>query len=174
MLLDGFGAASNLLTSYSPEAIGYDILDQPIGTKRKVRVVTIGGGASGIVMAWEIQKWLENVEHVAYEKSAELGGTWLDNRYPGCACDVPSHAYQFSFHPNPDWSHFYSGSEEIYKYMNDVVDTYGLRDQFKTSHEVVEAHWDDEKSEWVVKVKGPDGEFEDRCDFLVNGSGILK
>lgn len=57
--------------------------------------------------------------------------------------------------------------------MNSVVDTYGLRDQFRVSHEVVGAHWDDNERQWVLKVRGPDGEFVDRCDFLVNGSGIL-
>lgn len=125
-------------------------------------------------MAWTVKRYLENVEHVAYEKSVAIGGTWYENRYPGCACDVPSHAYQFSFHPNPNWSSFYSGSEEIYDYMNSVVDAYGLRDEIKTSHEVVDARWDEDAAQWVVKVNGPDGEFEDRCDFLVNGSGILK
>lgn len=209
-----------------PEAVGYEVPNIPMGTKRKVRVVTIGGGASGINMAYQIWQHMENVEHVAYEKSDGLGGTWLDNRwvldldvgtgldrqvamaqwpdepprlgtaapgyisrapndlglcsrradssYPGCACDVPSHSYQFSFHPHTGWTHFYSGSKEICDYMNSIVDTYGLRDQFKTSHEVVNARWDDAAAQWVVTVKGPDGEFEDRCDFLINGSGILK
>ncbi len=64
-----------------PEAIGYELPDQPIGAKRSVRVITIGGGASGINMAYQIDKWTTDVEHVVYEKSAELGGTWLDNRY---------------------------------------------------------------------------------------------
>lgn len=63
-----------------PEAIGYNIPDRYIGQKRRVRVITIGGGASGINMAYQIKKYMENVEHVVYEKSAELGGTWLDNR----------------------------------------------------------------------------------------------
>lgn len=97
-----------------------------------------------------------------------------NRRYPGCACDVPSHAYQFSYHPHPGWSRFYSGSAEICNYMNSIVDEYGLRDMFKVNHEVVGARWDDEKSQWVVKVKGPEGESEDRAEFLVNASGILK
>lgn len=63
-----------------PEAIGYVLPDRYIGQKRQVRVVTIGGGASGINMAYQIKKYMENVEHVVYEKSSELGGTWFDNR----------------------------------------------------------------------------------------------
>lgn len=64
-----------------PEAIGYEIPSFPLGTRRKVRVITIGGGASAITMAYQIKKHAENVDMVAYEKSPELGGTWYDNRW---------------------------------------------------------------------------------------------
>jgi hypothetical protein len=64
-----------------PEAIGYEIPSFPLGTRRKVRVITIGGGASAITMAYQIKKHAENVDMVAYEKSPELGGTWFDNRW---------------------------------------------------------------------------------------------
>lgn len=64
---------------------------------RKIRVLTIGAGVSGILMAYQIQKQCQNVEHVIYEKNADIGGTWLENEYPGCGCDVPSHAYTYNF-----------------------------------------------------------------------------
>lgn len=64
---------------------------------RKIRVLTIGAGVSGILMAYQIQKSLQNVEHVIYEKNHDIGGTWLENEYPGCACDIPSHAYTYNF-----------------------------------------------------------------------------
>lgn len=95
-------------------------------------------------------------------------------RYPGCACDVPSHSYQFSWAPWSGWKSFYSGSEQIYEYMNMVVDKFDLRGDFRTNHEVLAVHWDDDAAQWVVCVRGPDGEFEDRCDFLYNASGVLK
>lgn len=94
--------------------------------------------------------------------------------YPGCACDVPSHSYQFSWAPWSGWKSFYSASEQIYEYMNMVVDNFGLREQFRLSHEVLGARWDDEAAQWVVRVRGPQGEFEDRCDFLINACGVLK
>ena len=56
--------------------------------------------------AYHIQKHLTNVEHVIYEKNHDIGGTWLENRYPGCACDIPSHAYTYPFALNPDWPRF--------------------------------------------------------------------
>lgn len=77
----------------------YEIPDTVIfsPTIRKIRVICIGAGLAGIVSAYRIQKELENVEFAIYEKNPDLGGTWLENRYPGCACDVPSHAYQIPF-----------------------------------------------------------------------------
>lgn len=62
-----------------------------------LQVLTIGAGVTGILMAYQIQKHTSNVEHVIYEKNADIGGTWLENRYPGCACDIPSHAYTYQF-----------------------------------------------------------------------------
>ena len=64
---------------------------------RKIKVLSIGAGVTGIMNAYHIQKYMKNVEHVIYEKNEELGGTWLENRYPGAACDIPSHAYTFPF-----------------------------------------------------------------------------
>ena len=57
---------------------------------RKIKVLTIGAGVSGILMAYQIQKHCEHVEHVIYEKNEDIGGTWLENRYPGCGCDGTS------------------------------------------------------------------------------------
>ena len=59
---------------------------------------------------------------VAFTKAAELGGTWRDNSYPGCACDIPSHLYSFSFEPNPDWSEMYAPQQEIRHYLERCAD----------------------------------------------------
>lgn len=71
---------------------------------RKLRVVCSGAGATAIQAAYKITKHFKDVEVVLYEKNNSVGGTWLENRYPGCACDIPSHAYQFSWNRNPEWS----------------------------------------------------------------------
>jgi hypothetical protein len=68
--------------------------------QRKIKVLTIGAGVSGILMAYMIQRDCKNVEHVIYEKNDDIGGTWWENRYPNCACDIPSHAYVYNFAPN--------------------------------------------------------------------------
>lgn len=90
--------------SSRPGAEGYRInkdITWNDASNRKIRVITVGAGVSGILMAYRLQADCANVEHTVYEKSHDIGGTWLDSRYPGCACDVPSHAYAYPFALNP-------------------------------------------------------------------------
>lgn len=89
----------------APRSAGpVELLDQPLHTKRKLRLICIGAGISGIAAAYKYQKDLENVEFIIYEKNDDVGGTWYENRYPGCACDIPAHAYTYSWEGNPNWS----------------------------------------------------------------------
>ncbi|GAA6022327.1 hypothetical protein JCM10207_003286 [Rhodosporidiobolus poonsookiae] len=154
----------------------YEMLNQPLGTTRHLKVVYLGGGASAINMAYKVKTHLQNVDFVAYEMSSKLGGTWVDNKYPGCACDIPSHTYQFTWALNPDWDKYYSDSDNIERYMDHVVDKFDLAKYFKCSHKVVGAEWCSETARWVVRIR-PDGDeskdFYDVCDFFINGSGLL-
>jgi cation diffusion facilitator CzcD-associated flavoprotein CzcO len=68
----------------------------------KVDVLIVGGDFSGLCMAIKLREAGMN-SFLLLEKSDDIGGTWSDNRYPGCACDIPSHLYSFSFEPSPDW-----------------------------------------------------------------------
>jgi cyclohexanone monooxygenase len=103
-----------------------------------------------------------------FEKAAELGGTWRDNRYPGLSCDVPSHLYRFSFEPNPDWSHVCSPGPEILDYLKKVADKYDVRRSIKFSNEVTRAEFVDGR--WQVEtVQGPQGAF----DVMLVAVGVL-
>jgi hypothetical protein len=73
---------------------GYQIKEAPFGTERPLRVIHVGAGASGICLAKFLPSALKNVSLICYEKNNDIGGTWLENRYPGCACDIPSVNYQ--------------------------------------------------------------------------------
>jgi len=158
------------------EPAPYTIKDAPIGTLRQVRIVTIGAGVSGINMIRTLRLHTSNFSHVVYEKNPEIGGTWFENRYPGCKCDIPSHNYQFSHTPNPAWSALSAGSEEIQKYLLHVCEVHDLKKDIKLSHSVVHAEWKEELGEWLLRVKNEitNEEFEDRCTFLLDASGILK
>ena len=112
-------------------------------------VAVIGGGFAGIGTAIRLkQKRIENL--AIFERGSAPGGTWRDNTYPGAACDIPSRLYSYSFAPNPDWSHTYSGSAEILKYIERMVDDFGLRPLLRFGHNVTGVHWDEASSLWEV------------------------
>ena len=115
--------------------------------------VVIGSGFAGIGMAIKLK---ESGRHdfVILEKDADLGGTWRDNTYPGCTCDVPSPMYSFSFAQNPDWSRFFSPQPEIWDYLRDVVDSYGLGRHIRYGSEVTAASFDEASGTWDVVVNG--------------------
>ena len=129
----------------------------------------------GICAAIQFPKYVPNLELAIYEKNADVGGTWFENRYPGCACDIPAHSYQFSFESSIEWSQFYATQSEILKYWQGVTDKYGCRKYMKFQHEVVEARWNEETSKWHVKVHNMETKeiFEDIGDVFMTGSGVL-
>ncbi|KAL8293255.1 hypothetical protein RQP46_000949 [Phenoliferia psychrophenolica] len=154
----------------------YKVLDQPLGTTRPLKVIFLGGGASGINFAYQIRKFLPDVTFQGYEANPEMSGTWFENRYPGCACDIPSHTYQFAWAPNPDWSAYYVGQPEIKSYFLKVVKDHDLAKYFKVSHRIIRGVWDEKTSKWYITIRAnndPSTDFEDSCDFFINGSGIL-
>ena len=176
--------AANTVTNPMP-APAYTVKEQPLGTARHVRIVGIGAGASGINMVRTLRLRLPagSFEHVVYEKNSGVGGTWHENRYPGCRCDIPSHNYQFSWRPNRAWTNFFSPAEEINAYLGRVCDDEGMRDSvIKTEHEVRSARWDEAQGRWQLTVAdlrcaekqaGAGACFSDYADFLVDASGIL-
>lgn len=86
----------------------FEVTEEPMyHSGRKLRIIGTGAGVTGLHVAHKFSTSLENIELVLYEKNNAIGGTWLENRYPGCACDIPSHTYQFSWNRNPNWSSLY-------------------------------------------------------------------
>lgn len=159
---------------YNQDFDGYRISEHPLFARRRLRVVCVGAGATGLQLAYKAERALEQVDLQIYEKNADVGGTWLENRYPGCACDIPSHAYHFTWARNPGWTSYYSGSEEIWRYFKDVAVRYDLEKYVRLSTAVRSARWDDAGGKWHLEISGADGaEFTDSCDILISASGIL-
>ncbi|CAK7228412.1 hypothetical protein SBRCBS47491_006896 [Sporothrix bragantina] len=167
---------TNVNNDHMP-ASAYTVKEAPLGTARHVRIVGIGAGASGINMVRTLRLQLrDNFEHVVYEKNSGVGGTWHENRYPGCRCDIPSHNYQFSWRPNHTWSNFFSPAEEINAYLGRICDDENMRDSvIKTEHEVLGAHWDEAQGCWLLSVANlrTGEQFSDYANFLIDASGIL-
>ena len=132
------------------------------------RAVIIGTGFSGLGMAIALQQ--QGVDFVILEKADDIGGTWRDNSYPGCACDVPSHLYSYSFEPKPDWKNPFSYQPEIWDYLKGVTEKYGLRRYIEFNSLVDRAHWDDDEYRWHVFTT--DGR-EYVAQFLISGAGAL-
>ncbi|KIA75798.1 hypothetical protein HK57_00412 [Aspergillus ustus] len=154
----------------------YQIVEQPIGTRRPIRVACMGAGYSGLMMAivFSLRMQDKNAELVIYERNEDLGGTWLENRYPGCKCDIPAHNYAYSFAPNPDWPNYYATSQQIHEYMHDVAHKYDCNQYIKYRHAIKGAVWSEEDAKWEISVQGPDGAvFQDRVDVFINAGGVL-
>ncbi|HYF47237.1 MAG TPA: NAD(P)/FAD-dependent oxidoreductase, partial [Acidimicrobiales bacterium] len=134
----------------------------------RTSVAIVGSGFSGIGLAHGLkQRGID--DFVILERGADVGGTWRDNTYPGCQCDVPSHLYSFSFAPNPDWSRTYSTQPEIQAYLRTCADDFGLRPHIRFGTEVLHAAWDEEDAVWVVETST--GSL--RADVLVSAHGGL-
>ena len=133
-----------------------------------VQIAIVGSGFSGIGLAVRLRK--AGVEDfVVLERGTGVGGTWHYNTYPGCACDVPSHLYSFSFAPNPEWSRTYSRQPEIRAYLQRVVEDFGVAPKVRLNCEVTQASWSEDARRWVLDTS----QGEIRARVLVSGTGPL-
>jgi cation diffusion facilitator CzcD-associated flavoprotein CzcO len=136
------------------------------GRARSIAVV--GGGFGGVGAAVMLGRaGYRNV--TVFERGERVGGVWHHNTYPGAACDVPSHLYEFSFAPNPRWSRRYAPQAEIQRYLEEVAREEGVLDRIRTGTEVTGARWDDVRSVWVLDTS--DGTHE--ADVLIPACGQL-
>ncbi|MBB1032012.1 NAD(P)/FAD-dependent oxidoreductase [Dietzia sp. SLG310A2-38A2] len=126
------------------------MIDTPRGPVDHVDILVVGAGFGGISMADRLLREGRGGDLMVVEAADEVGGTWRDNTYPGCACDVPTALYSLSHHVHPDWSHAFGRQGEIQAYLVGVADRIGLRDRLVTSCELTGARWDGDAAEWVV------------------------
>lgn len=135
----------------------------------KTDVIILGTGFSGLGMAISLQREGKR-SYVVLEKGSGVGGTWRENRYPGCACDVPSHLYSFSFEQNPSWSHHFAPQREILQYLEDTARKHGVLEHCRFGREAVSCAFDEASSTWEVTTR--QGEVF-RAANLVLGVGGL-
>ncbi|MFF2847667.1 flavin-containing monooxygenase [Streptomyces sp. NPDC058001] len=134
------------------------------------RVVVIGAGMSGICMAVQLEQ--AGVDYVVLEKDEDLGGTWLENTYPGCGVDTPSHFYSFSFALNAEWSRYFPKRDEVFSYFSKVADSYAIRGRIRFSTEVIGADYDEPTATWRVRGRDADGtEFVLETPVLISAVG---
>lgn len=114
-----------------------------------LEILIAGAGFAGLGMGIKLLE-AGTTSFLILEKAGEIGGTWYANQYPGCACDIPSHLYSFSFERNPEWSRMYSGREEIQNYLKDCAQRHGLMPYIRVNTALHDATWDEASALWRV------------------------
>ncbi|MEV0685169.1 NAD(P)/FAD-dependent oxidoreductase [Nocardia sp. NPDC050378] len=131
-------------------------------------IAVLGAGFGGIGLTIKLQEaGFDDI--VVLERADDLGGTWQANTYPGCACDVPSQLYSFSFAPNPEWSRTYGKQPEILDYLRTVAERHGILGHLRLGTELLDARWDDADSLWRIETSR--GELT--ADYFISAAGVF-
>ena len=162
MMREEMGFCSRHITWRRPE---------PAPRRDSRPVIIVGAGASGLALGANLQEL--GIPYVILEKNAEVGGTWLENHYPGCGVDTPNHAYSFSFGTRYYWSRYFSPRDEILDYLVRTADASGVRRHIRFNTQVMRADWDEGATCWRVRIATDGGEEELEGMSLVSAIGQL-
>ena len=135
-------------------------------------VVIVGAGMSGIVAAHRVAQ--AGLACTVIEKNADVGGTWLENTYPGCRVDSPNHSYSYSFAPR-DWPQYFSSQPVLLDYFQDCATRFGIRGRIRFSTEVERLEFDEAEQVWTVHTRGADGRTRGtlRANAVISAVGQL-
>ncbi len=143
---------------------------QKLAPRRDFDVLIVGAGESGLLVAHRLKQ--AGVAFTLYEKNTEVGGTWLENAYPGCAVDINSFIYSYTF-AQRSWSHYFARQPDVLAYLKDCATQLGLREHIRFSTEVLSATWDEARSLWNVRLRDVSGERTVTANVVVSGVGQL-
>lgn len=148
-----------------------DWVQDSIAPRRTLSCAVIGAGMSGILAGYRLGQ--AGIGYVILEKNDDLGGTWLENSYPGCRVDVPSHLYSYSFFQRNDWEHIYSTRDTLLDYFRTAADRFDVRAHIRFGTEVTAATFDAESARWRLELRTPTGGQELTVDVVVSAVGQL-
>ncbi len=139
---------------------------------RRLSVLVIGCGQSGLLAGVRLQQ--AGIDFEIVDKNDDVGGTWLENTYPGCRVDVANHYYCYSFEPNSGFRHFYSQQPELHAYFRDVMNRHGLEHRVRWKTTVERLDWDEASSCWRVAMRSSDGTLSTTtADVVISAVGQL-
>ncbi|KAK7219476.1 hypothetical protein V2G26_007479 [Clonostachys chloroleuca] len=149
-------------------------------SQRPLHVIVVGAGPSGIATLIRLKE-LPHISFRCFEKNADVGGTWLETRYPGAACDIASHAYQYTFESKKDWTRHFAPAEEIGEYFISVAKKHDLHRHISFGSRAVSALWDERTSKWKITIARKLSDSNDadlqsavhEADVFINAGGIL-
>ncbi len=158
-------------------ALDGDQLRAPHWTKddvapdRPFTVAVIGAGMSGIAAAHRLDQ--AGIDFVVFDKNDDVGGTWLENSYPGCRVDIQNHMYSYSFAQRHDWPRYFSPRDVLARYFRDCAERFGLLDRIELRTEVRSLTWDEDAQRWRLKVEGPGGARVVEANAVISAVGQL-
>lgn len=135
----------------------------------EIEVIIVGAGLSGLGLATKLDGL--GIPFVIVDKNADVGGTWFENRYPGCGVDTPNHFYSYSFAPNPAWKHYFSPRDELQAYVQACADDFGLRSRIRYETTVTAATWNEDERRWAVTLRSGDDEEVMQARIVVAATG---
>ena len=178
MLEIALGPGTTLPPGMAPllaEELGVASRDVHIGDPPRAEgfhVVVIGGGFGGLCAGIKLKA--AGIAFTILEKNDELGGTWLENTYPGCAVDTPSHLYSFSFAQRADWPRYFARRDDLHAYLLSLADDYGLRPFVRSGREVESIVWQEDRQRWDVIVRTAGGGRETlTANVVISATGYL-
>jgi cation diffusion facilitator CzcD-associated flavoprotein CzcO len=163
----------------APEThVNYHLQERSVDHGKEIRATIIGAGVSGICMYIRLLQYVPNIRVTILDKNPSVGGTWYENRYPGVACDIPSHVYQYTFEPYARWSKYFSPGSEILDYVKRTAAKYKVDQKVKYNTRVVGATWDNDAGLWTVDTEcnRPDGttlKAQLQSEVVINATGLL-
>ena len=177
-----FVAGENVTDRYLPLLLEELALDgdlrapqwtlQQLAPDREMSVVVVGAGMSGIAAAHRLNQ--AGVACTIIEKNDDVGGTWLENTYPGCRVDIQNHMYSYSFAQKHDWPYYFSPRPVLHQYFRDCAERFGIIPQIRFRTEAVSCRWDEPAQKWHVLIRDADGVASTLvADVLVSAVGQL-
>lgn len=139
------------------------------GRLANAEVLVVGAGLSGLALGYKLGRL--GVPYTVVERNPEVGGTWYENRYPGCGVDTPNHFYSYSFAPNHGWKHYFSPRDELQAYVEGFATESGVRPNIRFGCEVIGAAWCESDRRWNVTLRTAQGASEIRAKVLVAATG---
>lgn len=136
------------------------------------KALVIGAGFSGLAMALKLKE--AGIDYAVVEKNDEVGGTWYENSYPGCAVDTPNHFYSYSFRLNPDWNYYFARRDDIFDYIKKSYAEMQISDHVRFNEEVISTVWDDKDAVWVCTIREANGvEYTLKANVVITATGLL-
>jgi len=147
-----------------------EIFELPAAQRAAFKVLVIGAGMSGLLAGIRLKE--AGIPFEIVEKNSDVGGTWLENTYPGCRVDSANHVYSYSFRPQ-DWPQHFSAQEVLRQYFSGCADQYGLREHIRFDTELTTARFDEGSGTWTAEVRGPDGPRTLQANAIISAVGQL-